>query len=419
MRITNDTLAVVRRLICAIPPGGEKGDPGPTGPPGATGASGATGSTGPTGLTGSTGPQGPIGLPGTTNYLLLTNVPATFPASAHTHGLADLPAALITDVELATELADYVDFTTYDDHSARHENGGADEMSVAGLNGVLADPQPPIIGSGASQAVAGTDARLTNARTPTTHASSHAPGGSDAMAVDAAAATGSLRTLGTGAAQATAGNDARLSDARTPLAHTHATTDLTSGRFAGARMLDGTAGFQLTGAGSGADPLYKAPVTTRLTADNAAIAAAVPTTALAIANLNQAVAVNEEWDVEWILHIANSIAADVFVFSVNVSAGTFTGRVVIMGANGVPTTGAAVAKEIHIATGVLSTANANAPGATGTIGLVTTVRIRAQGIQTVNPGTLQVSARAGTSAAASSGTLTVKARSQMTARRAA
>ena len=36
------------------------------------------------------------------------------------------------------------------------------------------------------------------------------------MAVDAAAATGSLRTLGTGAAQACAGNDSRLSDARTP-----------------------------------------------------------------------------------------------------------------------------------------------------------------------------------------------------------
>lgn len=36
---------------------------------------------------------------------------------------------------------------------------------------------------------------------------------------DAAAATASLRTLGTGAAQAAAGNDGRLSDARTPVAH--------------------------------------------------------------------------------------------------------------------------------------------------------------------------------------------------------
>jgi len=51
------------------------------------------------------------------------------------------------------------------------------------------------------------------------HAARHQPGGTDAMAVDAAAATGSLRTLGTGAQQSCAGNDSRLSDARTPTGH--------------------------------------------------------------------------------------------------------------------------------------------------------------------------------------------------------
>lgn len=55
--------------------------------------------------------------------------------------------------------------------------------------------------------------------TPATHATTHQPGGSDAMAVDAAAGVGSLRTLGTSATSATAGNDSRLSDARTPTAH--------------------------------------------------------------------------------------------------------------------------------------------------------------------------------------------------------
>ncbi len=48
-----------------------------------------------------------------------------------------------------------------------------------------------------------------------THASTHNAGGSDALTIDAAAATGSLRTLGTGASQAAAGNDSRLSDDRT------------------------------------------------------------------------------------------------------------------------------------------------------------------------------------------------------------
>lgn len=41
-----------------------------------------------------------------------------------------------------------------------------------------------------------------------THATAHQPGGADTMAVDAAAATGSLRTLGAGAAQAAAGDHA-------------------------------------------------------------------------------------------------------------------------------------------------------------------------------------------------------------------
>lgn len=53
----------------------------------------------------------------------------------------------------------------------------------------------------------------------TTHHATHEPSGTDVMTVDAAAATGSLRTLGTGAAQAAPGNDSRLSDARTPTAH--------------------------------------------------------------------------------------------------------------------------------------------------------------------------------------------------------
>lgn len=42
------------------------------------------------------------------------------------------------------------------------------------------------------------------------HASTHNAGGSDALAIDAAAGTGSLRTLGTAGTAACAGNDARL-----------------------------------------------------------------------------------------------------------------------------------------------------------------------------------------------------------------
>lgn len=90
---------------------------------------------------------------------------------------------LISNVVVTSD-ARLSDARTPTAHHASHENGGADEMTVAGLNGVLADPQPPIIGAGATQAVAGNDARLTDARTPTAHAASHRSGGSDALVFD-------------------------------------------------------------------------------------------------------------------------------------------------------------------------------------------------------------------------------------------
>ena len=64
---------------------------------------------------------------------------------------------------------------------------------------------PPEIGTGAAQAVAGNDARLTNARVPLTHKTSHATGGSDPLtAADiGAATTASVAALSTSVATAT------------------------------------------------------------------------------------------------------------------------------------------------------------------------------------------------------------------------
>lgn len=59
---------------------------------------------------------------------------------------------------------------------------------------------------------------------------------------DGVAATPSMRTLGTGAQQAAAGNDPRLSDARAPTAHSHAGEDITSGTVGFARLPTGTTG---------------------------------------------------------------------------------------------------------------------------------------------------------------------------------
>lgn len=79
------------------------------------------------------------------------------------HGITDTAALVVTT---DSRLSDSRIPTA---HATSHQNGNADEINVAGLSGVLADPQPPIIGSTGTTAVAGNDARLTDARTPTTH----------------------------------------------------------------------------------------------------------------------------------------------------------------------------------------------------------------------------------------------------------
>lgn len=101
-------------------------------------------------------------------------------------------------------------------HATTHQPGGSDAMAVDAAAGT---GSLRTLGSTASSAAAGNDARLSDARTPAAHAASHNAGGGDALAIDAAAGTGSLRTLGTAATAAAAGNDSRLSNARTPTSH--------------------------------------------------------------------------------------------------------------------------------------------------------------------------------------------------------
>lgn len=114
-------------------------------------------------------------------------------------------------------------------HATSHENGGADEISVTGLSGLLADPQTPTAhatshenGGSDEISVAGLSGALADPQTPTAHATSHQNGGADEINV--AGLNGVLADpqppiIGPGATQAVAGNDPRLTDARTPTAH--------------------------------------------------------------------------------------------------------------------------------------------------------------------------------------------------------
>ena len=70
---------------------------------------------------------------------------------------AHIPPEITRDTELAAHAA-LPDVHHAQDHHLRHEAGGADKVSVAGLSGELADPQPP-----------------------KAHKTSHATGGSDVL----------------------------------------------------------------------------------------------------------------------------------------------------------------------------------------------------------------------------------------------
>lgn len=71
-------------------------------------------------------------------------------------------------------------------HGSTHENGGADEISVADLSGLLADAQTPLShdsthedGGADEISVAGLSGLLADAQTPLSHVSTHEVGGSD------------------------------------------------------------------------------------------------------------------------------------------------------------------------------------------------------------------------------------------------
>ena len=76
-------------------------------------------------------------------------------------------------------------------HASTHENGGSDEISVAGLSGVLADAQTAAAHAASHQnggadeiSVAGLSGLLADSQTALAHAASHQNGGSDEIAVD-------------------------------------------------------------------------------------------------------------------------------------------------------------------------------------------------------------------------------------------
>jgi len=79
------------------------------------------------------------------------------------------------------------------------------------------------VGTTEGTVAAGDDSRLSDARTPTSHASSHESGGADELTITLAqvsdAGNAAALDVGTTSGTVAAGDDSRLSDDRTPTAH--------------------------------------------------------------------------------------------------------------------------------------------------------------------------------------------------------
>ena len=117
-------------------------------------------------------------------------------------------------------------------HAASHGSAGSDPVSIAntqvtGLGTASTKDVAPAGDANSTQVVVGADSRLTNARTPTAHAASHGAAGSDPITVANTQVTGlgTASTVNVPAAgnaavgEAVLGSDTRLTDARTPVSH--------------------------------------------------------------------------------------------------------------------------------------------------------------------------------------------------------
>lgn len=201
----------------AGPPGlkGEKGDRGLQGPPGEKGEKGDRGLPGPQGFPGPKGDKGDPGERGergksgrqerviisggggggagggATTFLGLTDTPASYAGQA-----GNVPTVNPAETELQFAAA-----PPPGAHAATHQDGGADEINVVGLSGLLADDQHILDAEvlaiaaalvhaarhqngGADEiSVAGLSGLLADAQTALAHAASHQNGGADEISV--------------------------------------------------------------------------------------------------------------------------------------------------------------------------------------------------------------------------------------------
>lgn len=217
------------------------GPAGPAGADGAPGADGATGPAGPQGPAGATGPQGPTGPAGADGVdgVAAADAPLHYDAGTHTisvtpsvvdgqvlttvtgtvtwaasGGLTDedvrdiIGAALTAGTGIGITVNDPADTITIAVSGLTASDVGADPAGTAAtvVSAHSADTTSVHGIADTSQLVVTSDARLSDARTPSAHHATHENGGPDELALDASQVTsGTVGTarLGTGTADGT------------------------------------------------------------------------------------------------------------------------------------------------------------------------------------------------------------------------
>jgi hypothetical protein len=171
---------------------GAQGSTGPQGPQGATGAQGATGSQGPQGAT---GPQGPAGAG--TGDMLRSVYDINGDNIVDHAALADTAtnASAVPWTGITGKPATFPPDATAELVARKGAANGYPSLDASTLVPIAQLPAPTSGNASATQLVKGNDTRLSDARTPTAHATSHKSGGGDVIALDTLAAPTDITTL--------------------------------------------------------------------------------------------------------------------------------------------------------------------------------------------------------------------------------